>query len=1604
MTFKNKSLGFFQYLTLQTLWHDSFPQSCQLLAFLTSSLQSFAILINYRFSFLKTSGHDAFSKAVDNISQVITLDRILLSSKDNLLIAMFLAWVYLCVLIFVILYLLYTHHYQRGRMAGSSRIMTCISQFHVSIGFFWTSHILLKLNQDGLLESIGNNEEILAGATWTRELNWVFLVVSYLFGGFFAIYSFDPFMSMSLFASHNSVFQTFTFVLKAFAVPFLCQSNDSKLAMWVFVIFMLVLACLRLYYLFEYFPYYQEIAMKCAISGGFICTFMAFSNFLAVAFSDDSRIQAKIFCYLDLLLIPLSIKVGNIWFEKAKMMYLRMPDEKLKSEEAVLKKLFFLRCLISQFNLTISENQKFNIHEVYFWSVFVNYDKIHKKLNWINDVRFTGIGNVEVEKLKDIQSKFGEMIIKDLLENSIQRIRQSNKIKTLFIYSFLDRPEYLSCLIYFLSTLSRSRGYSQILVTKLEVKIQAAIEKFFNDREGKVLNIKSYLDMQTISSSFLNKIHQAGKAYEDFWTYYNRSGLKMTILYEKSSEIENFDDQIQYQWKKAIEINLSFAKLLSGVYSMYLSLIRNCPYSAQRIFDKYWSSLGVSSQSGGDLTNSSLYDERNITIHASMSKERLGKILYVSPNIAESIGFQHQNLVGKNVNVLMPSFTQENHNQILIEHLNKVGDVQSTTMLYSNIDTFVLNRDGFISPCKLYLSVHPYIQKELVYVAMIKIKDTTHRDMLLVGDDGNIQGYTQNAGLQLGLNGSKKFHIQEICKGYSATMKSEDQIANKRLAFLLSKTKCDILSFLRKIMIEEQSEKGELLKNSNLSLNLISIESRPSVRNNPKAFATKLRIEEICGNKTFILEFEKLSLENSSPSLELTSLPKEDEAEDGGIPEERSGAENELPLTSPSNSHAQFLFGKQRETENALLSSNRVFHFTEALSPRAESKIMVPSFANAEDDKKMKVEREGKVQKHLLTKQDEDDEVLSLTSSKNAYAVLERSIQGASQNEKLNKLKILAFLLLIFSSVLLIILEEENGSALEHAETDIEILNHAIMRTADMTLIGRLAIVELMSVAGLFLDTRYLSIGYVYPMKYIAMIDMANYAGWLNEENNRIRSSLYQIDKDLQGELYDNNIPVYNSDDGVNIQLEKSVNLFDLTDEIIARAMKAFNTPVSEFTIDNPDLIFLINNTFNGGIMMGEEVVRIIQEDGETKLEHRETISRVMIILMSLIGLFLVLVVTQIQLKFLKKRNQLTEIFLHLDSSPFRQFELLERFLEDLEQSYMDCNYFNLKMKKDQGLMKNKTLKTQNSRSNPNQTNAKVTRRTGEMTGINTRLLVIWILVFLFALSLCIIFISLFPIVDAQNEKIKSKNVIMAQSSLTLYKFKLMRAMLYYYIFSNGTASMKEQLISDQWDSLVNDLARSPSFFLNQVLDTEHGMGDNEELVSLVKGNICKIIYSNDAVGPFCASLGGGVLTGGILSFNSFALAALRESKQVFDSSSRTFDDMEKAIDVENLILVEIMESSFMESVYSVVNDLTEKQLIQDIQDAKDSFLKVVIIYIILSLVFGNLIWLMIVTALEREMSNANKLLKRIPIPLIVNNKLLQNYLAKNNKLADVKK
>jgi len=318
----------------------------------------------------------------------------------------------------------------------------------------------------------------------------------------------------------------------------------------------------------------------------------------------------------------------------------------------------------------------------------------------------------------------------------------------------------------------------------------------------------------------LNKFHKAGKKYMDFWDYYNHTGLKMMTLYQKSGEVEKLDDQIQDIWKRHVDVNSSFAKLLSGPYSLYLSLIRNCPYSSQKLFDKYYYTLDRDNI-GEEITNLNLYNERNITMHISMSKERLGRITYVSPNVAETLGFQQQNLVGRNLNVLVPGFMQETHNKLLVDHLNRVSDIKKTSRLYTNIDVALLSKAGNIVPSKLYLSVHPYIQKELVYVAMIKRKDTSSsKDTIIVGEDGWIQGYTHNASLQLALSPLKKTHIGEICKGYMMNLVGdiEDQMLQMKVGSIISETKNNFPHFLERIMDKKltRHEREQIIGNINL--------------------------------------------------------------------------------------------------------------------------------------------------------------------------------------------------------------------------------------------------------------------------------------------------------------------------------------------------------------------------------------------------------------------------------------------------------------------------------------------------------------------------------------------------------------------------------------------------------------------------------------------------------------------------------------------------------------------------------------------------------------------------------------------------------------------
>ncbi len=95
-----------------------------------------------------------------------------------------------------------------------------------------------------------------------------------------------------------------------------------------------------------------------------------------------------------------------------------------------------------------------------------------------------------------------------------------------------------------------------------------------------------------------------------------------------------------------------------------------------------------------------MLDPKNIVIRISMNAASRGKMLYVSNSIEEFYGWKPVNLLGRNVNMIMPKFIQEVHQQ----KLNEQVESGRNSRMNRNILAYGSNSQGYLVPQHIYIS------------------------------------------------------------------------------------------------------------------------------------------------------------------------------------------------------------------------------------------------------------------------------------------------------------------------------------------------------------------------------------------------------------------------------------------------------------------------------------------------------------------------------------------------------------------------------------------------------------------------------------------------------------------------------------------------------------------------------------------------------------------------------------------------------------------------------------------------------------------------------------------------------------------------------------
>jgi len=162
------------------------------------------------------------------------------------------------------------------------------------------------------------------------------------------------------------------------------------------------------------------------------------------------------------------------------------------------------------------------------------------------------------------------------------------------------------------------------------------------------------------------------------------------------------------------------------------------------------------------MSDKNLHDSRSMSFLVKGDLNTLGEIVGCSQNVKKNLGYSKAALLGKNINILMPSFFQTVYTDLMKKKL------KSNEQLFNSehIDFFVKEQDGFITPIKNKLTIYPSLENGLLFWSLMRRVDSRF-DYMLVSDNGTIEGISKRLGNELGINSNEKITINNICPSLS---------------------------------------------------------------------------------------------------------------------------------------------------------------------------------------------------------------------------------------------------------------------------------------------------------------------------------------------------------------------------------------------------------------------------------------------------------------------------------------------------------------------------------------------------------------------------------------------------------------------------------------------------------------------------------------------------------------------------------------------------------------------------------------------------------------------------------------------------------------------
>jgi PAS domain S-box-containing protein len=327
--------------------------------------------------------------------------------------------------------------------------------------------------------------------------------------------------------------------------------------------------------------------------------------------------------------------------------------------------------------------------------------------HWIGEVHVNGFDSY-VETTDGVRERRDEVFraVKAALELGIERFPHSALLRT-YLARFYSEIVDNRVLAY--GELQASEPYvSGITIKFAQQRLRMRLDTVTTDTQTK--EVRAYLEFKTRKEDADAAMVGASRLLVDFWTQLLTDAPDIDIMSRLSHDARRLIARSAANYDRLLEINPSSVPVLRTYGTIVLDILGDAPraldmFERAELLEITRAKAMEDKMDNGEFlqrltTNLDIFDDRNAVFGITVEKEAFGLIETINPAAKKLFGyFQNSDLVGKNINVIIPPPLAGVHDTLMSDYLiRKTSRIVNQTRV-----TYGLHRFGYLMPLNLYV-------------------------------------------------------------------------------------------------------------------------------------------------------------------------------------------------------------------------------------------------------------------------------------------------------------------------------------------------------------------------------------------------------------------------------------------------------------------------------------------------------------------------------------------------------------------------------------------------------------------------------------------------------------------------------------------------------------------------------------------------------------------------------------------------------------------------------------------------------------------------------------------------------------------------------------